>query len=77
MAVRHRATRTLLAVTAAVLIGGAAAACSGGGSGKDGSAAMTVKAPAAAGVLAKLPAKLADDGTTVIVGKPDAPHTVK
>ncbi|MDG4864138.1 thioredoxin domain-containing protein, partial [Streptomyces sp. T-3] len=36
-----------------------------------------VKAPAAAGVLAKLPAKLADDGTTVIVGKPDAPHTVK
>ncbi|WP_327355223.1 thioredoxin domain-containing protein [Streptomyces sp. NBC_01304] len=77
MAVR-RVARTLTAVAAAVLIGTGAAACSGGDGGKDsGSAAMTFKAPAAADVLAKLPAKLADDGTTVIVGKPDAPHTVK
>ncbi|MFI6940622.1 thioredoxin domain-containing protein [Streptomyces sp. NPDC050418] len=70
-----RYARASAAVFAAVLLGASAVACSSDGGG-DG-AAPAVRPAADAALFAGLPAKLAADGTTVVVGKADAPHTVR
>ncbi len=82
MSVR-KCARALVAAAAVAALGVSAAACSsssssGGGSAGAGAGAALVAKPAAdAELFAGLPAKLAADGTTVVVGKADAPHTVK
>ncbi|MFI5868073.1 thioredoxin domain-containing protein [Streptomyces sp. NPDC051546] len=80
MAVR-RAARPFAAVTAAVLIGVTASACGSSSppssSDAPAPAAMAAKPAADAALFRDLPAKLADDGTTIVVGKAEAPHSVK
>ncbi|CAM5227874.1 hypothetical protein GCM10010329_47130 [Streptomyces spiroverticillatus] len=71
----RRTGRAVVAVLTAALVAAAATAC--------GATSRTTEAPAPrvtvspAGHADGLPAALAKDGTTVVVGRPDAPHTVR
>ncbi|MFI1105080.1 DsbA family protein [Streptomyces melanogenes] len=76
---RHRATLGALAV---LLCAGAPACSSGSGEKAEPAPAVstvgpTARAGEAMATLAKLPAKLGADGTSLVVGKDSAPHTVK
>ncbi|NGO79776.1 thioredoxin domain-containing protein [Streptomyces sp. YC504] len=74
----RRYGRALVTLAAVAALGVSAAACSSTDSGGTGtSAALAAKPAADAELFAGLPAKLAADGTTVVVGKADAPHTVR
>ncbi|QES52427.1 disulfide bond formation protein D [Streptomyces venezuelae] len=73
----RRAGRLVAAVAAAALLGGAVAGCAGGGGAGEGAEAGpgTVKTSPIAAELAKLPARV--DGSKIVVGQPDAPHTAQ
>ncbi|MFI5809039.1 thioredoxin domain-containing protein [Streptomyces sp. NPDC051561] len=74
----RRSVRATVAVLAAGLIAVAAAACaSPPRAAAEVSAEDTGQAPRPAGHAKDLPAALAEDGTTIVVGKQDAPHTVR
>ncbi|MBC9716568.1 thioredoxin domain-containing protein [Streptomyces sp. TRM66268-LWL] len=72
----RRRTRAIVTLAAVAALGASAAACSSAGNGA-ADTALAAKPAADAELFTGLPAKLADDGTTVVVGKADAPHTVK
>ncbi|MFJ2738182.1 thioredoxin domain-containing protein [Streptomyces sp. NPDC087440] len=71
----RRTGRVVVAVLTAALVGVAATGC--GSTSQASDAPPTNTSPTPAGHAKGLPAALAQDGTTVVVGRPDAPHTVR
>ncbi|SDL08609.1 DsbA family protein [Streptomyces indicus] len=74
---RRRYARAFVTLAAVAALGAGAAACSSSGGEAATGAALAAEPAADASLFADLPAKLAADGTTVVVGKADAPHTVR
>ncbi|MFJ6700382.1 DsbA family protein [Streptomyces sp. NPDC091272] len=75
---RHRSSRVAAAVLAAGLIGVSATACASTPSASaETGTTDSGRTTRSAGHTSGLPAALAEDGTTIVVGKRDAPRTVR